>query len=313
MSFELRHLEAFVKVAETGSFSIAAKALLRTQPTLSHTIRELEESLSLRLFDRGGRKVTLTGNGKTFLPLARRLLRLRDEALAVMAPPPGSPQGEIAVGGSTIAGVYLLPPMLKKFRGLYPEVVVSIVVADTRRIEEQVASGELEVGLVGARPRSGRLEATPCFGDCLVVIFPPGHPFSGKKAVTPEELIAEPLLLREAGSGTRATFEQALREAGFPGKLTVAGEVGSTEGIKQGAMAGLGAAVVSAKAVTLEVAQGLLGAAPVAGLALSRSFYLIHPPREHLSPLAGLMARFLSAEGAVGEPTATLNADHRRS
>ncbi|HEU5323196.1 MAG TPA: selenium metabolism-associated LysR family transcriptional regulator [Methylomirabilota bacterium] len=294
---DLRRLEIFAKVAELGSFSRAAEALFLTQPTVSEHIRALEEEVGLQLLDRLGRGTTPTRAGQLLLGYARRMLALAREAQQAIDQFQGRMSGELVVGGSTIPGEYVLPELVGAFKTKYPDISIALLVSDSHQINEWVDEGRVEVGVVGARPTQRALEARPLMADELVIVLPAGHAWAGRRTVTLEELRGEHVIVRERGSGTRETLERALAEQGLDlSALRVAGEMGSTQAIKQAVRAGVGISLVSRRAVTDECRTGLLAYATVEGLRMTREFYLVTHRDRARSPVAQAFVAFVESQ-----------------
>ncbi len=294
---DLRRLEIFMKVAELGSFSRAAEALFLTQPTVSEHIRALEDELGVQLLDRLGRGTVPTRAGQLFLGYAQRLLGLAREARQAVDQFQGRMSGELVVGGSTIPGEYLLPTLIGQFRGKYPDIRMSLHVGSSRQVMDWVEEGRVEVGVVGAKPAARVIESRELLSDDLVVIVPTEHPWWDRETVTVAEVQAEPLIVRERGSGTREALEHALTESGLDfSAFRVVGEMGSTQAIKQGVRAGIGVALISKRAVHDECKAGLVHCVTVKDLKVARSFYLaVHRDRSR-SPLAVAFLHFLESQ-----------------
>src|SRR5262249_53149195 len=240
-------------VAEFGSFSRAAEALYLTQPTVSEHIRTLEDELGVRLLDRLGRGAAVTRAGQLLLSYANRMLALSREARQAMDGFQGRMSGDLQVGGSTIPGEYVLPALIGRFKGKYPEISITLLIGDSQTVIEWVAEGRAEMGVVGARPSHRGVEYKELMPDDLVLVVPAAHPWHGRKHITLDELRSEPLLIRERGSGTRGALEAALGETGLDlGAFRVVGELGSTQAIKQAVKAGVGVSVLSRLAVDEE-------------------------------------------------------------
>src|SRR5437762_6275536 len=240
---ELRRLEVFAKVAELSSFSRAAEALSLTQPTISEHIRALEDELGVQLLDRLGRGATPARAGRLMLRSERRMLPLSREARQALDQFQGRMSGELAVGGSTIPGEYVLPALIGRFKAKYPEISVSLLIGASRQVTEWAEEGRVEVAIVGALPAPGSLAARELMADELVVVVPADHPWVSRKTVPLADLKTEPLIVRERGSGSRDAPERALAEAhaALPG-LRGAGGMGPTQAIQHAGRAGAGLA-----------------------------------------------------------------------
>ena len=296
---DLRRLEVFAKVAELGSFSRAAEALFLTQPTVSEHIRALEVELGLSLLDRLGRGATPTPAGRVLLEYARRMLKLAEEARQAIDHFQGRMSGTLIVGGSTIPGEYVLPALIGRFKPKYPEIAITLRVGDSRQVSEWVDEGRVEIGVVGARPALRTLTARELMSDELVVVVPAGHPWGGRKTVGLADVRSEPLIVREPGSGSREALERALREAGLDlDAFRLAGEIGSTQAVKQAVRAGVGITIVSKRAVEDECRAGLVHCVKVRDLKVARSFYLVTHRERTRSPLAEAFVAFVESEAA---------------
>jgi DNA-binding transcriptional LysR family regulator len=294
---DLRQLEIFVKVAELGSFSKAADALFLTQPTVSEHIRSLEDELGVRLLDRLGRGAAVTRGGALLLTYAQRLLALAREARQAMEGFQGRMSGELLVGASTIPGEYILPGLIGRFKEKFPDIAITLLIGDSQAVTDWVADGRAEVGVVGARTGPRSVEFRELLPDDIVLVVGATHPWHGRKQATLEELRAEPLLLRERGSGTRAALEAALARAGTDlSAFRVVGEMGSTQAIKQAVKAGVGVSLVSRRAVEEECRAGSVWCLQVKNLKIARAFYLATSRERSRSPLAEAFRAFVEAE-----------------
>ena len=296
---DLRQLEIFVKVAELGSFSKAAEALFLTQPTVSEHIRSLEDELGVRLLDRLGRGAVVTKGGALLQGYAQRLLALSREARQAMESFQGRMSGDLLVGASTIPGEYILPGLIGRFKEKFPDIAITLLIGDSQTVTEWVAEGRAEVGVVGARSGPRSVEFRELLPDDIVLIVSAAHPWHGRKQVTLDELRAEPLLLRERGSGTRAALESALAaSAADLSAFRVVGEMGSTQAIKQAVKAGVGVSLVSRRAVEDESRSGAVWCLRVKDLKIARAFYLATHRERSRSPLAEAFRAFVEAEAA---------------
>ncbi len=270
---DLRHLVTFCAVVDRGSFSAAAEELGISQPAVSAQIRSLEQRVGERLLDRHGRGASLTEAGRVLEGYARRMLALEDELDRELGESNERISGQLEIGSSTGPGEVLLPPLLAEFRARHPDVRVSLIVSDTRTICQQVADGEIELGIVGTdRPQRG-LVVTPFISDELIVITPPGHPLAKEETIDLATLVRHPVILQQRGSGVRDVVEQALRTAGLkPSDLQVDMELGLQQSVKAAVMAGHGITVISRRAVEQELADGVLAGIAFSGSDLRRDF-----------------------------------------
>jgi DNA-binding transcriptional LysR family regulator len=290
----LWQLKVFCKVVELGSFSKAGQIIHLSQPTVSSHIKDIEDHFGTQLIDRLTRKAVPTKAGELLYDYAKRLIRLREEAEAAMADFLGKKRGCIHIGGSTIPGGYLLPPAMAAFRRDFPEVRLSLAIDDTAAIIAAVLEGQVELGLVGAKSRTHRINQRKLLDDEMRLIVPASHPWAALKMVALEDLKAEPFLLREAGSGTRKSLQLSLQKVGVDiAALKVCSELGSTEAIRQGIKHGAGVSILSTIAVQAELDCGALAALSIEGVDLKRSFFLTWHKERTLSPLATTFCTFL--------------------
>lgn len=281
----LRQFEVFLAVAKAGSFRVAAEAMHLSQPALSQHVAEMERELGTRLFDRLGRKVALTEAGRVLEDHAHRLFASLASAREAVADLSGLKRGSLVLGASTTPGIYVLPGIIAVFQEKYPGVALSLRIANSALIEEQIRRNELDLGVVGGHPlRLGEECVAAGLLDELVLIVPPSHPWARRREIQPSLLEAERLLVREEGSATRQVTERALQRAG--GHIKASMELGHTEAIKQAVMAGLGIAFVSIHAIRGEVAVGRLRAVRLKGLRIQRHFHIIHNEARTLSTSA---------------------------
>jgi DNA-binding transcriptional LysR family regulator len=298
LQIEFRHLETFCRVADLKSFTKAADDLFLTQPTVSGHILSLEQFLSLRLFDRASREVRLTKSGEVFQEYASKILSLRKDLLNALSEFSQGIRGELSLGTSTIPGEYLLPRLIGDFKREHPSFVISLKIADTKEVIQFVLQDHVEFGIIGARLNHPSLHYEKFEEDEIVVVAPTGHPLTRNKKVTLDQLLKEPWIIREEGSGTRIAVEKALRRKGKSLKqFNVVMEMGSTSSVKEGVKAKLGLAFISGRATEGEVRQGSLSRIDVEGFEpISRQIYIVTHRRRTLSPMGTEFLRFLKSK-----------------
>lgn len=292
---DFRHLETFCRVAALKSFSRAADDLFLTQPTVSGHILSLERSLSLRLFDRTGREIRLTKAGEIFLRYASNILMVRKDLLNALSEFSRGIKGELSLGASTIPGEYLLPRWMGDFKRAHPRVTLSLKISDTKEIVQELLQGHIEFGLIGAKVNHPSLHYETFEEDEIIVVAPSDHPLTRKRSVGFEDLLKEPWIIREEGSGTQMTVERALRKKGKSLKdFNVAIEMGSTSSVKEGVKAKLGLAFISRRAVQEELNRHLFTSITLEGLeSISRQIYIVSQRGKTVSPMGMEFLRFL--------------------
>ncbi|MGC8735305.1 MAG: selenium metabolism-associated LysR family transcriptional regulator [Dissulfurimicrobium sp.] len=285
---DIHQLRIFLAVWQEKGFSGASRAVYLTQPTVSGHIKALEEALNTKLFDRTGKEVLPTKAGEALYPYAKQILHLVAEAEEAMSAFVKGESGRLRIGGSNIPGQYLLPDLIGRFKTSRKDVNIVLRISDTAGIIDMVASGEIELGIAGACLERPELIFEPCMDDQMVLIVPKGHRLDGLSEIDLNDVLYEPFIVREKGSGSRLAAERALTSAGWPcfDRLNIVAEIGSTEAVRQAIKAGLGLAIISRKAVEEEIRTGIFHAASLKGVDLRRRFYLLWRKDRTLSPLA---------------------------
>lgn len=272
---DLWQLKVFTKVIDLEGFSRAAEAVHLTQPTVSSHIRDLEAHFGCRLIDRMGRKAVPTRAGALVYKHARRLLEMEEQMESQVSEFLGTISGEIAIGGSTIPGGYILPQLIGEFKNKYPDVRIRVYVGDTEQIINDISASRLDFGIVGAETDKSRITQKAIIKDDMKLIIRSDHKWASRKKVSLGELAAEPFIIREQGSGTLKSLEKRLTKAGAGlESFRIAAELGSTASVIQGIKSGIGISVLSPIAVSDELRAGSLKALEIKGVDLTRHFYL---------------------------------------
>ena len=291
----LRQMRVFAAVAHNLSFTRAARELHLTQPAVSQQVKLLEEEVGLPLFEHIGRKVHLAPAGVELLRYteqAMELLRQASESLSAMR---GLKRGVLKLGAVSTAK-YFAPSLLSTFTPAYPEVTIKFAVGNREEIIQQLASNEIDLVIMGRPPRELETVAEPFAKNPLVIIASPTHPLATRRRIKLSQLADEYFLIRESGSGTRASMERVFKERDVPFRVSM--EVSSNETIKQAVMADMGLSFISAHTVGLELAAGKLVILDVVGLPIVRDWYVIHLRDKTLAPIPVAFRSFLLENGA---------------
>ena len=243
----LHRLELFLAVLDSGGVARAAQARRLSQPAVSEHVRGLEGFFGVRLFERAGRGVRPTAAARLIEPFVRQALGLVTSAEQAAVELRGLRAGAVAVGASTTPGTYLLPEVLGRFHTAHPQIALMLRIGDTREVEQWVAAGSVEIGVIGAAPVRPGLAAEPWVKDELVAIVARRHPLARRRTLPAAALANESYIAREEGSSTRAVAERFFAESGVT--LRPVMELGSTEAVREAVAAGLGVSVVSRHAV----------------------------------------------------------------
>jgi DNA-binding transcriptional LysR family regulator len=291
----MRQMRVFAAVARNLSFTRAARELHLTQPAVSQQVKLLEAEVGMPLFEQIGRKVHLAPAGVELLRYtdqAMELLRQANESLSAMR---GLKRGVLKLGAVSTAK-YFAPSLLAAFKPAYPEVTIQFAVGNREEIIRQLAANEIDLVIMGRPPRELETVAEPFAKHPLVLIASPRHPLASKHRIKLGQLATEHFLIREEGSGTRASMERVFRERGVP--IQVSMEVSSNETIKQAVMADMGVSFISSHTVGLELAAGKLVLLDVVGLPIVRDWYVIHLRDKRLAPIPTAFRTFLLEHGA---------------
>ncbi len=279
MALNVHQLHIFYTVAERGSFSAAAQTLHMTQPAVTMQVQALEEHFGTKLLNRTTKKLELTEAGHWLLPQARKAVELMRETDAMMIRFSETLKGRLHFAASLTIGEYVLPRLLGSFLSRHPELFVSMKIMNTTEIIEAIQNQGLDFGLIEAPISMPGLLAEAVMDDELMLIVPAGHPFASRDSVALAEVLEQPLVLREKGSGTRQVVEDELLRHGVEeGKLRVVSDFGSTAAIKSAVEAGMGLTVLSAWTIKHEAALGLLKTVRIRDVSFRRQFYAIRLP-----------------------------------
>ena len=202
----LKQLEAFVQVAEGGSFSKAAKQLFLTQPTISAHISSLEKELNARLFVRNTKEVKLSDDGKDLYRYARQMIDLQKKIEERFETGKEESKHLITIAASTIPAQYILPKILMKFNERYPKEQVKLLETDSSQVVTQIIDHMVDVGFTGTVLEKKHCKYIPFYKDELVVITPNTEKYQKLLEDMPDDISwigGEHLIMREEGSGTR--------------------------------------------------------------------------------------------------------------
>jgi DNA-binding transcriptional LysR family regulator len=234
-------LKVFRVVADMLNYRRAADELHLTQPAVTAQIRSLEDSLGIALFDRIGRDTSLTPAGVTLLEYVRKIEAIANDAIAALAPFGGQEGVELSIGASHTVAVYLLPKLLPILLREWPKLRIHIVGGSTTEILQALSSHRIGVALIEAPAHRPDLKIEEFGEDELALIVRPDHRWTKKPMVRAAELVQEPILLREVGSGMRQFVEEYLERNGvLRQQLRTCIDINSTEGIISAVEAGLG-------------------------------------------------------------------------
>ena len=273
----LKQLEAFVQVSESGSFSKAAKELFLTQPTISAHISSLEKELNVRLFIRNTKEVSLSDDGKDLYRYAKQITDLEKAIEERFYMDSDDGKHFITIAASTIPAQYLLPKVLMCYRERYPKEQIKIMETDSSEVVTQVVDHMVDVGFTGTVLEKKHCKYIPFYKDELAVIAPDTPEYRILKEQNRDDIDwikRKPLILREEGSGTRKEAEKQLKNAGISMEaLDIVASIANQETIKKSVKQGMGITVLSRLAAEDE--DGLL-IFPIPGADEGRDINLVY-------------------------------------
>ena len=276
---ELRHLRTFVAVAELRHFARAASRCNLSQPAVSHQIALLEQDVGTKLLNRASRHVSMTVAGEVFLEESRRILGAVDRAHERMQEVARGAIGRIRLGATATPGLYLLPPLLARYRRAHESFDLRFEIAPLEVLADRVASNDLDMAIVSGALPSRELRARSLMADELIVVTTPGSPLARAHVVKPAQLESETWLIREEHADTRRqTSAWWHRHRIAPTRTMV---FDGPDAIKRAVMAGLGVAMASRLTVDEEVARRRLATVRMSVPLPTREFSVIDHPQKH--------------------------------
>lgn len=283
----LKQLEAFVQVAEGGSFSKAAKELYLTQPTVSAHISSLEKELNVRLFVRNTKEVSLSDDGRELYKYARQMIDLESQIEEKFGSSRKEKRQCITIAASTIPSQYLLPKVLIRFSEKYPEEQLKIIETDSSKVIAQIVDHLAEVGFTGTVLEKKHCKYLPFYKDELVIITPNTDKYRRIRDEGGEDIswiMKEHVIMREEGSGTRKEAGKQLRRAGVElTDLDIIASIENQETIKKSVRQGMGISILSRLATADEAEDGHLLVFPIPFADEGRNINLVYNKNYQLS------------------------------
>jgi DNA-binding transcriptional LysR family regulator len=269
-------LETFIRAAESLSFSEAAKQLNLAQPTVSYHIKALEKELGVTLFRRTGSGLQLTEAGRLLLPWSRKLLNQSNEMQEMLSALQDGAVGHLRIACSTTAGKYLLPQLAARFCQRYPGIQVRILRCTSGDVAPHLLENEANIGVVSYEIQEENIEYQEFFDDFISLIVPQDHPWAMRRVIEPDELITEPLIVREATAGTRRMMlsQMAKFDIGLD-DLNIFMELGSAEAIVRTVATGYAVSFVSTLASACPLERGNVVDVRVNGFDMRRKIFMI--------------------------------------
>jgi DNA-binding transcriptional LysR family regulator len=278
INFDLKQIRSFLTIISEGSFTGASRRLRVGQATMSHHMNQLEEALGTKLLIRSKKTVTLTGEGEAFAKVCQEILSKIETAQLEFTS--GVPHGIVKIAASTIPSAYLLPSAIAKVRKDDEACQYSIISSDSRDTVEMIKDRTAEIGVVGNKIEHPLLTYKKIFTGEILLVGTKSMP----DVITAKNIVKLPLVMREAGSGTRKACERALQKHRvLPSELNVIHESSTSEGVRESVKAGIGAAFISSLAVENELKLGQLKIIQIENLAIPQDFYAVYHATHELT------------------------------
>ena len=284
MNITIRQLKVFREVATLQSFTRASKALYLTQPAVSMQIKQLEEAVGLKLFEKQGKQISLTDAGEEISLLSNNILQQIDETRHHLEQIASGDQGKLRLAvATTVASV--ATRLMARFNEQHPAMSLHFTVTNREGLIQLLQDNETDIVIMGKPPEELELDTQELMPNPLVIIAPPSHPLCDTdRPVNLNTLFQQNFILREPNSGTRRAIERFLSVRGS--SLQSSMEMNTNDAIKQSVAEGLGLGIVSIHTVTGELKQGRLKLVDAVGFPLRRSWYLVQRKGKRLSPLS---------------------------
>lgn len=284
------NLQAFLAVAQSGSFSRAAEQLHLTQPAISKRIASLEQQLGCQLFDRIGRTITLTEAGRALKPRAEHLLNLLHDTRRALTNLSSRVQGQLNIATSHHIGLHRLPQALRRFSKAYPGVALDIRFLDSEVAHEQVLQGAIELAVVTLPPHSDPpLSSEIIWQDPLAIVVAPEHPLASLSRVSLQQLAEHPAVLPESHTVTHRVVSELFARHGLIPHVSMT--TNYMETLKMLVSIGLAWSVLPQTMLDTQVRQ-----LPVKGLTLQRELGYVRHTGRTLSNAAHAFIQILQQE-----------------
>lgn len=274
---EFKQLQSFVEVVNYQSFTKAADKLYISQPTVSAHITQLEEELNTKLILRTTKSISLTDKGKEVYDYAVKILGLKTRMLETCSI---QPKKIIHIGASTIPSAYILPNILQEYGSITSDTYFSIHQNDSQGIINGLKEGLFDIGMIGMKPDDDEIKSIPLCHDNMIIITPVNDHFlelKDQSSYTVRELLNEPVIMREAGSGSKKTADLFLEKLGIhDSDINIIARINDQEAIKNMVASGLGISIISELAVRNLLAEKRVLCFPLDKNYSGRQIYLIH-------------------------------------
>ena len=268
----LRHMSVFITICEENSITKAAEKLHIAQPAVSLALKELEEHYDVKLFDRIAKRLYLTEVGRNLLEYASHIVSLFGEMEDHASS--WARSGKLRIGASITIGTHLMPQYVSAFYKNHPQSDIKVFIGSSDLIEKKILQSELDFALIEGTVHSDSIICSTYMKDRLAVICAPSSPLCKMERIAMEQLLSQPLLLRETGSGTRELFDHVMASLEFT--YTPSWESTSTEALINAVQNGLGVSVLPYMLVREKIKSGGVVELKVEKMEFDRGFHVIY-------------------------------------
>ncbi len=289
---DLDLIEVFCCVYEHQNFSRAAEHLRLSQPTVSGHVKNLENYVGMKLFNRLAKQILPTTAGKLLYYHGASILKEKETAIRQLNKLRDCIEGSLVICSSTTPGEYLLPGIIASFHSSYPGVAVDLRISDSEFTCREVLSGKVELGVVGARLNGVGLHFSQFASDQLILVVPNNDDWSTVETISLEALTRKPFIAREEGSGSRSVFETSIGRS--LKEFNIVACFGSTSAVKEAVKANLGVSVLSLQSVRSEIEAGMFKVVSIEEISsIKRDLYVVTNKNLALSPIAEIFLDIL--------------------
>jgi DNA-binding transcriptional LysR family regulator len=289
-----RQLRVFNEVAKNLSFARAAENLHLTPPAITMQVKELEGHVGMPLFDRNGKKISLTTTGEYMLVYARKILATVKDAEDAAARLQRAETGVLTIGFVSTAK-YFMMRLLANFRALHPGVDIQISIGNRDQLVSMLQNSEVDIAVMGRPPKELQTRAEPFAAHPHVFVAAIDHPLAQRDHLSVEDLRPYDFIVREKGAGTRAAMEKFFEDTHVEPRMKI--QLHSNEIIKQAVMAGLGLGFLSLHTIGLELEHNLIRMLDVEDAPVVRAWNVVHTQSKLLSPAAESFRYFMLEQG----------------
>ncbi len=274
----LNNIRIFLEVYSTLNITEASKKLHMTQPVISRTIKTLEDEYDSRFFERIGKKLSPTEEGKLFYVKMSKIIHDIDNIKADLKSE--QEQKAIRIGAALMIGNYMIPDICRTIKEIYPEINIKVTIAAASELKNKLLSNELDFALVEDSLHEEALRYTPFYNDKMVPIFSTDLPLSSKKTISLREFSKYPFLLREKGSGTRTYIDSLFSSKGLI--IEALWESTSTSAIIRGVKENFGVSILPYNFVSEYINKGDIASAKFSDKIPDRTCFIVYHKDKYL-------------------------------